>query len=118
MPPPLEGSAGHGEGHTARFANANSGGWRSRVVGTVAVVKQLDASVADPATSGAYPIPSYSWLLLYPHYPDKNKAGALHDFVEWGLSQRAQDGATQLGYLPLPADVIGLGREDPHGTHD
>lgn len=79
--------------------------------GRVAVVKQLDASVADPATSGAYPIPSYSWLLLYPHYLDKNKAGALHDFVEWGLSRRAQDGATQLGYLPLPADVIGLGKK-------
>ena len=50
--------------------------------GRVAVVKQLDASVADPATSGAYPIPSYSWLLLYPHYLDKNKAGALRDFVD------------------------------------
>jgi phosphate transport system substrate-binding protein len=79
--------------------------------GRVALVKQLDASVADPATSGAYPIPSYSWMLLYPHYLDKNKAVALHDFVEWGLSQRAQDGAAQLGYLPLPADVIGLARK-------
>jgi phosphate transport system substrate-binding protein len=79
--------------------------------GRVAVVKQLDGSVADPATSGAYPIPSYSWMLLYPHYLDKNKAGALHDFVEWGLSRRAQDVATQLGYLPLPADVIGLGKK-------
>jgi phosphate transport system substrate-binding protein len=79
--------------------------------GRVALVKQLDASVADPATSGAYPIPSYSWMLLYPHYRDKSKAVALHDFVEWGLSQRAQDGAAQLGYLPLPADVIGLGKK-------
>ena len=79
--------------------------------GRVALVKQLDASAADPATSGAYPIPSYSWMLLYPHYLDKSKAVALHDFVEWGLSQRAQDGAAQLGYLPLPADVIGLARK-------
>ena len=36
--------------------------------GRVAQVRQLDASVADPATAGAYPIPSYSWMLLYPHY--------------------------------------------------
>jgi phosphate transport system substrate-binding protein len=77
--------------------------------GRVALIKQLDISVADPATSGAYPMPSYSWMLLYPHYRDKAKAMALHDFVEWGLSRQAQETAAVLGYLPLPADVIGLG---------
>ena len=73
-------------------------------------MRQLDASVADPATAGAYPIPSYSWMLLYPHYLDRSKAAALRDFVEWGLSQQAQDSAAELGYLSLPADVIGLGK--------
>jgi phosphate transport system substrate-binding protein len=77
--------------------------------GRVAQVKQLDISVADPATSGAYPIPSYSWMLLYPHYRDRTKAAALREFVEWGLSRQAQDTAASLGYLALPADVIGLG---------
>jgi len=78
--------------------------------GRVAQVRQLDASVADPATAGAYPIPSYSWMLLYPHYLDRSKAAALRDFVEWGLSRQAQDSAAELGYLSLPADVIGLGK--------
>jgi len=79
--------------------------------GRVAQVRQLDSSVADPATAGAYPIPSYSWMLLYPHYLDRSKAAALRDFVEWGLSQQAQDSAAELGYLSLPADVIGLGKQ-------
>ena len=33
--------------------------------GRVAQVKELDASVADPADPGAYPITTYSWMFLY-----------------------------------------------------
>ena len=80
--------------------------------GRVAVVKQLDLSVADPVTPGAYPIPSFSWMFLYPAYRDKAKAAALRDFAEWALSEQAQDIAAQLGYLPLPADVIALGKRE------
>jgi ABC-type phosphate transport system substrate-binding protein len=61
-------------------------------------------------TPGAYPIPSFSWMFLYPAYRDKAKAATLRDFAEWALSEQAQDIAAQLGYLPLPADVIGLGK--------
>jgi phosphate transport system substrate-binding protein len=78
--------------------------------GRVAQVTKLEASVADPATPAAYPIPSFSWVFLYPGYLDKAKAGALRDFAQWGLSQQAQDYAAQIGYLALPADVISLGQ--------
>jgi phosphate transport system substrate-binding protein len=80
--------------------------------GRVALVKQLGVSVADPMTPGAYPIPSFSWMFLYPAYRDKAKAAALRDFAEWVLSQQAQDLGAQLGYLPLPADIIALGRRE------
>jgi phosphate transport system substrate-binding protein len=89
--------------------SADSGGLA--LSGRVALVKLLDISVADPATSGAYPIPSYSWMLLYPYYRDKTKGAALRDFVEWGLSRPAQETAAEVGYLALPADVIGLGTQ-------
>jgi phosphate transport system substrate-binding protein len=79
--------------------------------GRVAEVRRLQTSVADPATSGAYPIPSYSWIFLYPHYRDRPKAVALRDFAEWSLSDQAQNYGSQLGYLPLPADVVGLGKQ-------
>ena len=78
--------------------------------GRVAQITRLEASVADPATAAAYPIPSFSWVLLYPGYLDKAKSAALRDFAQWGLSQQAQDYAAQIGYLALPADVIGLGQ--------
>jgi len=80
--------------------------------GRVAQVQQLDHSVADPFTAGAYPIPSFSWMLVYPAYREKAKATALREFAEWALSQQAQDIALQLGYLPLPADVIALGKRE------
>jgi phosphate transport system substrate-binding protein len=80
--------------------------------GRVALVKQLDKSLADPASAGAYPIPSFTWMLLYPAYRDKAKGAALREFAEWVLARRGQDLAARLGYLPLPADVIALGRRE------
>jgi phosphate transport system substrate-binding protein len=85
------------------------------LLGRTAQVKQLDASVADPTDPGAYPITTYSWMFLYPRYPDRAKGAALRDFAEWGLSQQAQNYGAQLGYLPLAADVLALGKQELGG---
>jgi phosphate transport system substrate-binding protein len=81
------------------------------LLGRVAQVKELDASVADPAEPGAYPITTYSWMLLRSRYADGAKGKAIQDFAEWVLSQQAQDYGAQLGYLPLTADVAALGTQ-------
>jgi phosphate transport system substrate-binding protein len=73
-------------------------------------INELERSVVDPLAPGAYPIVSYSWLFLYRHYRDPAKAGALGDFVAWGLTEGQQYGAA-VGYVPLSADVVALGRE-------
>lgn len=78
--------------------------------GRVAQVRELDASVADPADPGAYPITTYSWMFLYPRYTDRAKAVALREFAEWGLSKGQGYGA-QLGYLPLSSDVVAIGMQ-------
>ena len=54
-------------------------------------MKELDASVADPAASGAYPTTIYRWIFLYPRYADQAKGKAMRDFAEWTLSQQAQN---------------------------
>ena len=79
--------------------------------GRVAQVKELDASVADPAAALAYPITTYSWMFLYPRYADHAKGQVIRDFAEWTLSQQAQTYGAQLGYLPLSADVTALGMQ-------
>jgi len=76
----------------------------------VAKANDLERSIVDPPASGAYPIVSYSWLFLYRHYRDRMKADAVRDFVEWGLAE-GQSYGPELGYIPLSADIISLGRE-------
>lgn len=58
----------------------------------------------DPEGDTSYPIVTYSWLLLYKSYDDKNKWEKLHDFVRWGLTDGQQFGP-EFGYAPLPSEV-------------
>jgi phosphate transport system substrate-binding protein len=79
--------------------------------GRVAQVQELAASVADPSGADAYPLVSYSWMLVYAQYPDQAKSVVLREFAGWSLSDRGQDFGAQLGYLPLSSDVLGIGRQ-------
>lgn len=59
---------------------------------------------ADPAGDDAYPIVTYTWLILYKQYADAKKLEALRAFLKFGLTE-GQKNAEQLGYIPLPAAV-------------
>jgi phosphate transport system substrate-binding protein len=59
----------------------------------------------DPTGTDAYPIATFTWLLLYGSYGDAAKLAALKDFVKWGLTD-GQKLAPGLGYIPLPAPVV------------
>jgi len=59
----------------------------------------------DPAPPEAYPITTFSWLLLYRKYDDAAKLQALKDFVTYGLTE-GQSFAVELGYIPLPEAVV------------
>ncbi|MDC7788952.1 phosphate ABC transporter substrate-binding protein PstS [Rhodoplanes sp. TEM] len=72
---------------------------------------ELEASVVDPTAANAYPIVSYSWLFLYREPRDAAKGRAARDFVAWGLGQQGQALARELGYVPLTADIVSLGRD-------
>jgi phosphate transport system substrate-binding protein len=70
----------------------------------------LNQSIVDPAGADAYPIVTFSWLLLYRKYDDPQKSSAVRDFVAWGLSS-GQAFSQKLGYLPLPGEVIASGEQ-------
>jgi len=59
----------------------------------------------DPAAPEAYPITTFTWLLLYKKYDDAAKLKALKDFITYGLTE-GQSYATDLGYIPLPESVV------------
>jgi phosphate transport system substrate-binding protein len=64
----------------------------------------LRAWPSDPDNKDAYPISTFTWLLLYKKYDNKEVGDAVKKFVAFGLSD-GQKFADQLGYIPLPKDV-------------
>jgi phosphate transport system substrate-binding protein len=62
-------------------------------------------SITNAPGAGAYPISSFTWLLLYQEPADKGRAKAMNDFLRWALTD-GQKFATELGYAPLPPNVV------------
>ena len=65
----------------------------------------LRAFILDPKGANDYPIVTFTWLLMKKNYVDSAKVAALKSFVAYGLT-KGQALAPQLGYVPLPADVV------------
>lgn len=59
-------------------------------------------SIVNAAGASAYPISSFTWLLVYQNQADPTKAGKLVDFMRW-MYATGQQSAASLDYAPLPA---------------
>ncbi|HEV2736389.1 MAG TPA: phosphate ABC transporter substrate-binding protein PstS [Longimicrobiaceae bacterium] len=62
-------------------------------------------SIVNPAGAAAYPIASWTYLLVPPQMQDCAKARALVDVVRWGMGAQGDAQASELHYAPLPADI-------------
>ena len=62
-------------------------------------------SITNPPGKDAYPIASFTWLLIPIPSADKNKGEILKQFLGWMLDN-GQGMVEQLSYAPLPKDVI------------
>ncbi len=49
-------------------------------------------STLDPEGNTAYPLVTFSWLLLYKKYADPKKSAALKNWVRWAHSRTRIDG--------------------------
>jgi phosphate transport system substrate-binding protein len=76
-----------------------------------AAAKQMPAdfrvSITNPPGNNAYPIASFTWLLLYEDAPDKKQSAAMVNFMKWALTD-GQKFAPQMGYASLPKAVVDL----------
>jgi len=61
--------------------------------------------VPDPEAKDAYPIVTYTWMILYKKYDNKDKLTALKALVNYGLTDGQKD-AEPLGYVPLPDSIV------------
>jgi phosphate transport system substrate-binding protein len=82
-------------------------------------VTMVNAPGAD-----SFPIASFSYFLVYkeltddPRLADKNKAQTLVDFINWAITD-GQQFAPDIGYVPLPEQVVQLNQETLKGlTHN
>src|ERR1700693_139182 len=76
-------------------------------VAATQVPKDFRVSITSPPGKGVYPISSFTWLLLLESPGDRAKARVMVDFVKWALTE-GQKYAKDLGYAPLPANVVQL----------
>jgi phosphate transport system substrate-binding protein len=63
-------------------------------------------SITNPSGKDAYPIASFTWLLIPTTPADKTKGDVLKKFLEWMLDN-GQGMVESLSYAPLPKDVVG-----------
>jgi phosphate transport system substrate-binding protein len=61
-------------------------------------------SIVDAPGADAYPIATFTWLLVYETQPDADKGRKLADFLRWAYDA-GQRSADALGYAPLPASL-------------
>jgi phosphate transport system substrate-binding protein len=65
-------------------------------------------SISNAPGQGAYPISSFTWLLVRPDMKDAAKGKAMKDFLAWMITPDAQAMAAELSYAPLPKEVTAL----------
>jgi phosphate transport system substrate-binding protein len=67
--------------------------------------EDLRVSITNAAGPQAYPISSYTYILVYKNQKDAGKGKALVDFLWWGIHD-GEAFAKELQYAPLPDDIV------------
>ncbi len=91
---------------SGEFVNASVD---SLTAAAAAAAKSMPAdfrvSITNAAGKGAYPIASFTWLLIPSKINDAKKRDAIVAFLKWMLAD-GQKTAPPLGYAPLPNEVV------------
>jgi phosphate transport system substrate-binding protein len=82
----------------------------AEALASVKLPADLRAWITDPEGAGSYPIATYTWMLFYKDNKDPKKAAALRELVDYCLAE-GQKMSEQMGYIPLPADVVAAVRK-------
>ena len=64
-------------------------------------------SLVNPQGKGAYPIASFTYLLVYETQADAAKGKKLIDFIKWAIHDGEAD-APKLDYGPLPKSIVAM----------
>jgi len=92
------------ENKSGKYLAASTASGQAALAST-SLPDDMIAWASDPEVADAYPIGTYTWLICYKKYPDKDKQQAIRELVSFGLNEGQKD-AEALGYIPLPANVV------------
>ena len=62
-------------------------------------------SIVNPQGKAAYPIASFTWILIYKNQKDPAKGKQLVDFLKWAYTN-GESVAASLDYAPLPSSMV------------
>jgi phosphate transport system substrate-binding protein len=71
----------------------------------VEIPDDFKVSIVNSPGAGAYPIASFTWLVVPAHITDSTKRNAIAAFLKWMLGP-GQMQAAALGYVALPKDLL------------
>jgi len=77
----------------------------SKAAEGIALAPDLRVSITNSDNADAYPVSGFTWTLTYADVSDKGKALALARYFWWSTHD-GQAFAKDLGYAPLPKDVV------------
>jgi phosphate transport system substrate-binding protein len=69
--------------------------------------KDFRVSITNAPGHDVYPISSFTWLLLNQSARDRERSRVMVEFAKWALTD-GQKFAPELGYAPLPKEVVAL----------
>lgn len=88
------------------FVRADLASVRAAAVTVAAnMPEDFRVSITDAPATAAYPIASFTWLLMPKESTDPNRRAALDQLVDWILTF-GQKQCSELGYAPLPPEVV------------
>lgn len=103
----VEGHVQYGlvENSTGKFVKGDSAGITAAAAATATdMPSDFRVSITNASDADAYPISSFTWILVPEHVADSAKREAIVNFLRWVLTD-GQRFATPLHYAPLPGDV-------------
>jgi phosphate transport system substrate-binding protein len=92
------------ENKAGQFVVANTASGQAALA-AAQLPDNLRMFLPDPDGHDAYPIVTYTWLLVYQKYDKPEIAEAVKDVVRYCLDA-GQKVSEEMGYIPLPASVV------------
>jgi phosphate transport system substrate-binding protein len=101
-------SFGDVQNHDGKFVRASLESVTEAAAGaTTAMPPDFRVSITNAPGANAYPISSFTWMLFFQNPQDKARAKIMADFLKWALGG-GQKYCSDLGYAPLPKEVVAL----------